>query len=438
MLFLSTSGGVSPTSLSEALRRGLAPDGGLYVPIALDPMPPAFFERLPELDLPEIAESITLHLLGGDLTPEQCRVLVEETLDFPIPLVELRPGIWVLELFHGPTLAFKDVGARFLARLLASTQDQDRTLTVLVATSGDTGGAVAKAFYGVAGTRVAVLYPRGQVSPLQERQFTTLGGNIRAFEVDGAFDDCQRLVKEAFVDSTLVARLGLTSANSINVGRLLPQMFYYFHAMAQLKRLDPEGTGDLLFSTPSGNFGNLTAGLMARSLGLAASFLAATNVNDVVPSYLVSGLFQPRDSVRTVSNAMDVGNPSNFVRIRHLYGDQLEALRRDVRGFAFDDAATRQAIRDVDREFGYLMDPHTAVGYLALLEDLTSRAGDTRGVVLSTAHPAKFLDVVEPVIGRKLDLPPALAERLAYPVLSEPIANSLPELKSKLSTWVEQ
>ncbi len=435
MLLLSTGGRVEPTPLNEALRRGLAPDGGLYVPQALEPLPAEFFEQLPENDLLEISERVVHHLLGDDLTREQCRDLVGEALDFPIPLVGLCPGIWILELFHGPTLAFKDVGARFLARLLARTSDPERPATVLVATSGDTGGAVARAFFGVRGTRVAILYPRGKVSPVQERQFTTLGGNVQAYAVEGTFDDCQRLVKEAFRDQELVAALGLTSANSINIGRLLPQVLYYFHAAAQLKRQDPGETSDLLFSIPSGNFGNLTAGLIARRLGLEARFLAATNRNDVVPSYLASGIFQPRDSVRTVSNAMDVGNPSNFARILHLYEGKIEALRRDVQGFAFDDEATRAAIREIEAETGYVMDPHTAVGYLALREALPTRSGPTRGVVLATAHPAKFQEVVEPAIGRQIELPPALAERLQHPVLSKPLGKDLPELVSRLRQW---
>ena len=339
----------------------------------------------------------------------------------------------MLELFHGPTLAFKDVGARFLARLMAATRAGGGTLTILVATSGDTGGAVAQAYFGVDGTRVAVLYPRGQVSPRQERQFTTLGGNVRALAVDGTFDDCQRLVKQAFVDDELQARLDLTSANSINIGRLMPQIFYYFHAAAQLD--EDERRRPLLFCTPSGNFGNLAAGLIAKHLGLDCRFVAATIVNDVVPEYLMTGVYSPRASQRTISNAMDVGDPSNFARILHLYGDDWEALRSDLTGRHYDDAATRRAIEDVDREHGYLMDPHTAVGYLALCDALEDEDSSTVGVVLSTAHPAKFGEVVEPVIGREIELPPQLAERLDAPVLSEPLANDVADLKQRLLDW---
>ncbi len=456
--FLSTAGEAPAATLAEAVRHGLAPDGGLYLPRELPPLPPSFFARLGGMELAESASRVAEHLLGADLEPAVLREIVSDTLSFPIPLVRLTDRIRVLELFHGPTLAFKDVGARFLARLMARTRSGERahsraplrqdpghcgddTLTILVATSGDTGGAVARAFFGVAGTRVAILYPRGKVSPLQERQFTTLGGNVRAFAVDGTFDDCQRLVKEAFVDRELQARLALTSANSINVGRLLPQIFYYFHAAAQLAA--DERRRPLLFSTPSGNFGNLAAGLIAKRLGLACRFIAATNVNDVVPEYLESGVYSPRPSARTISNAMDVGDPSNFARILHLYAQNLGALRDDLTGRRYDDAATRRAIAEVDSEHGYLMDPHTAVGYLALRDHLAaedstsprSGAGETLGIVLSTAHPAKFGEVVEPVIGRQIELPPQLAERLEEPVLSEPLASDVAELKRRLLDW---
>ncbi len=431
--FLSTSGQAPDVTLAEAIRRGLAPDGGLYFPRELPTLPARFFSRLGGMELTESASFVAEHLLGAALEPAELKEIVRDALDFPIPLVRLTDRIRVLELFHGPTLAFKDVGARFLARIMARTRTDDRTLTILVATSGDTGGAVAQAFFGVAGTRVAILYPHGKVSPLQERQFTTLGGNVRAFAVDGTFDDCQRLVKEAFVDDELQSRLNLTSANSINVGRLLPQIFYYFHAAAQLS--DDERDRPLLFVTPSGNFGNLAAGLIAKRLGLASRFIAATNVNDVVPEYLDTGVYSPRPSKRTISNAMDVGNPSNFARILHLYAEDLGALRSDLVGRRYDDATTRQAIASVDREHGYLMDPHTAVGYLALSDALADEDPGTLGIVLSTAHPAKFGEVVEPVIGRKIDLPPQLAERLDSPVLSEPLGGDVAELKRLLLGW---
>ncbi len=430
MQFPSTEGRCPAVGLAEALRRGLAADGSLFIPEALPPLPASFFAELRGKSLLESATTVVEHLLGEDLPSEVLRAIVEDALDFPIPLVHLSDRVYVLELFHGPTLAFKDVGARFLARFLAETRDSSGELTVLVATSGDTGGAVAQAFFGVEGTRVAVLYPRGKVSALQERQFTTLGGNVRAFAVDGVFDDCQRLVKTAFADRELSRRLGLTSANSINVGRLLPQILYYFHAAAQLP-----SSGPLLFSTPSGNFGNLTAGLMAKRLGLDSHFIAATNINDVVPEYLLTGVYSPRPSAVTISNAMDVGDPSNFARIRHLYRDGPDRLHNDLVGRSYDDEATAATIREVDAEHGYLMDPHTAVGYLALRDVLAERPGDTVGVVLATAHPAKFREVVEPVVGRKIELPPQLASRLGHPVLSEELDNDVEELKARLLDW---
>lgn len=444
MAFVSTHDPDGPRyGLAEALRLGPAPDGGLFLPEKIEPLPTSFFDDLPGLSLPEIGTAVLGGLLGDELEPEMLAEISRSALDFPIPLVTLGDRVRVLELFHGPTLAFKDVGARFLARLLSATQSAGGTTgrrgsgsagsTVLVATSGDTGGAVAQAFHGVEGTRVAILYPEGKVSALQERQFTTLGGNIRAFAVDGVFDDCQRLVNEAFADRELAESLSLTSANSINIGRLLPQAIYYFHAAAQV----PErGRRPLVFSTPSGNFGNLTAGFLARRLGLEGRFLAATNANDVVPEYLETGVYEPRPSTRTISNAMDVGRPNNFVRIRHLHGHDLAALRRHLRGYRFDDRATREAIAEVDRRHGYLLDPHTAVGWLALRADQArDEESESIGIVLSTAHPAKFGEVVEPVVGRSLDLPDGLARHLRARVRSEPVPARFEELRARLLAW---
>lgn len=433
MAWLSTAGESPATSLSEALRRGLAPDGGLYLPDRLEPLPGAFFASLAHRSLGETSSLLARHLLGAELPAPELDRIATQALDFPVPLVRVGRRIWVLELFHGPTLAFKDVGARFLARLLAHLrQDRERS-TVLVATSGDTGGAVAQAFFGVTGMRVAVLYPEGQVTPIQERQFTTLGGNIRAFAVEGTFDDCQRMVKQSFSDRDLAERIDLTSANSINVGRLLPQIFYYFHAVSQL--LESHGEAPILFSTPSGNFGNLTAGLMAKRLGLDCRFVAATNVNDVVPEYLETGIYTSRPSQRTLSNAMDVGDPSNLARIRRLYRDDLELLRRDVLGLRVDDETTRETIRRIDREHGYLLDPHTAVGFHALEGVLAERDEATAGIVLATAHPAKFGEIVESAVGRSIPLPARLAERLDYPVHSERLPNDAKELKRRLLSW---
>jgi threonine synthase len=401
--YVSTRGAAPPVDLPTALRHGLAPDGGLYLPHALRPLPAAEVGAMRGTTWLEVASRVAAHLLGDELDRATIDAIVASALDFPVPLVRLTERVHVLELFHGPTFAFKDVGARFLARAFAATRTSDAPITVLTATSGDTGGAVAHAFHGVPGIRVVILFPQGQVSPLQERQFTTLGGNVQAAAVRGTFDDCQRLVKGAFADRQLVDRLGLTSANSINVGRLLPQVFYYFYAWAQLP------AADAVVSVPSGNFGNLAAGLIAKRLGLpAVKFVAATNANDVVPEYLRTGRFTPRPSIRTVSSAMDVGNPSNLDRIVALYRGEPDRLRRDVSGRSFTDDATRACIASTARQHDYLLDPHSAVGLLGLGDELEAHPG-APGLVLATAHPAKFADVVEPVVGRPVALPPALA-----------------------------
>ncbi len=427
MHYLSTSGSAPKVDLRTALFRSLAPDRGLYMPETVPVLPEAFFERLPGMTLVEIAATVMPALLP-DLPEERVRAVVEDALNFPVPLVEIEPGVHILELFHGPTLAFKDVGARFMARLFAELADEgDGPLTVLVATSGDTGSAVAQAFLGVPGTRVAVLYPEGRVSPIQECQFTTLGGdaggNIQALAVDGAFDDCQRLVKAAFADPELSSALHLTSANSINLGRLLPQSLYYFVAVAQWGNAPPP-----VFSVPSGNFGNLTAGLLARHMGLpVAGFIAATNANDVVPEYLASGHYRPRPSVATLSNAMDVGDPSNLPRILHLLDGDLAAVRRWVRGRRYSDAETQATIREVFERTGYTLDPHTAIGYRGL--------EGQPGIVLATAHPVKFREHVEPLIGREIPVPERLTEALARPRRSLPLAPEEEALKEFLRGW---
>ncbi|MBE0590868.1 MAG: threonine synthase [Gemmatimonadales bacterium] len=399
---MSTNGAAPPVDLRTALRHGLAPDGGLYLPDSLRPLPDAAVRALRGAAWAEIASTVAAHLLAGELDRVTIDAVVSEALDFPVPLVPVTERVYALELFHGPTFAFKDVGARFLARAFAATRASDDAITVLTATSGDTGGAVAHAFHGMPGMRVVILFPQGQVSPLQERQFTTLGGNVQSVAVRGTFDDCQRLVKEAFTDRDLVGALQLTSANSINVGRLLPQVLYYFHAWAHLP------IADAIVSVPSGNFGNLAAGLIAKRLGLPAlRFVAATNVNDAVPEYLRTGRFTPRPSIRTISSAMDVGNPSNLDRIVALYRDQPDRLRRDVSGRSFSDDATRACIGSTARHHDYLLDPHSAVGMLGIEEELQEHPGAV-GVVLATAHPAKFADVVESASGRSVELPAAL------------------------------
>ena len=408
MKWISTRGASPPVPFIDALFAGTAPDGGLYMPERLDPLPPATIDRLKSHDIVDIGTEVGAHLLRDDITPEALRPLVADALDFPISLVQVTDRIHVLELFHGPTLAFKDVGARTQARLLHHFTD-GTPLTILVATSGDTGSAVAQAFHRVPDTRVVVLYPAGQVSDVQEAQMASLGDNITALAMRGTFDDCQRLVKQAFADDDLRTHVWLTPANSINLGRLLPQTFYYFLS----RRIEtPRGP---VVSVPSGNFGNLTAGLIAKRMGLPVRrFVAATNVNDAVPEYLRSGCYQPRKSIRTVANAMDVGAPSNLERMQALYGSDVEALRRDIAGFAYDDARIVAEIGEVYRRHGYLLDPHSAIAWLALNEYLGSEP-DAHGVFVATAHPAKFREVVEPAIGKAVPLPAVLADAIARP-----------------------
>ena len=360
-------------SFAFALFEGIAPDGGLYVPESIPRWSPEELAKLPSMTLADVGARV-LQPFVDELDYDALLSIVEEALSFPIPLVEVEPGIYALELFHGPTLAFKDVGARVMARLMAALFQGDNPLTILVATSGDTGSAVAHAFHEVPHTRVVILYPKGRISPTQEAQLTMFNGeatNVRAYATAGSFDDCQRLTKAAFADPVLSRRANLTSANSINIGRLLPQMIYYVHAVGQLaakrRRRRSAGLSPAVFSTPSGNFGNLTAGLMAKRAGMnIRQFVAATNVNDVVPEYLVTGQFKPRPSIHTLANAMDVGNPSNFDRLMWLYGGDLEAIRRDVAGSRHEDDEVRATIRSVHEERGYLLDPHSAIAYLGL------------------------------------------------------------------------
>ena len=424
-----STAGVAPTvDLPTALFQGLAPDGGLYMPDPLVALPAETVAAFRGGTLRKAAALIMRHLLRDDLEPAVVAGIIDDALDFPIPLVRLTDHIYVLELFHGPTAAFKDVAARVMARLMVRLRvDAQEELTVLTATSGDTGGAVAQAFFEVPGTRVVVLYPKGRVSALQERQFTTLGGNVLAVAIMGSFDDCQKLARQALTDRRLQTALRLTSANSINVGRLLPQITYYGHAWAQL----PGERHEIVISVPSGNFGNITAGLMGKRLGIPISlFVAATNANDVFPAYLATGDLRPRPAVHTISSAMDVGNPSNVARLVALYDGDLERIRRDVVGRSFTDAETRECIRDVHARYGYVLDPHSAVGFLALAEELALRP-EAVGICLATAHPAKFADVVEPLVGCTVPLPDALAARLGgtpHRVSLEPDMSALTEL----------
>ncbi len=427
MRYRSTSRQCPEVTFREAVLRGLAKDGGLYVPAEIPMLERGFFERLPQLSFPELCVEVARLYLEGEIADDALRQLIAESMNFPVPLVSLSPQLHVLELFHGPTLAFKDFGARFMARVMGHfVRESSRELTVLVATSGDTGSAVAHGFLGVPGIRVVVLYPSGRVSEAQERQFTTLGENITALEVAGAFDDCQRLAKQAFADAELNEKLFLTSANSINIARLIPQTFYYYAALAQLAQTELP----VVVSVPSGNFGNLTAGLMAKRAGLPVSqFIAATNINDVVPEFLRSGTFHPRPSQQTLSNAMDVGNPSNFARLVDLYENDVGALRRDLWGCGFTDEETLRAMKSVHERFGYLADPHTAVGLLGFETFLKQHSAPCRGIVLATAHPAKFPDVVARATGVTPALPERLAACLARSKRSRPLANSFEDLK---------
>lgn len=409
MKWISTRGQAPPVSFIDALFAGTAPDGGVYLPERFDPLPESSLEAIRSADLVAIASIVGSHLLRGEISEADLAALVRDALDFPVPLVQVTDRIWALELFHGPTRAFKDVGARVQARLLHHFTD-GTPLTILVATSGDTGSAVAQAFHGVPDTRVVVLYPQGQVSDVQEAQIASLGDNITAVAVNGTFDDCQRLVKQAFADDDLRQHVWLTPANSINLGRLLPQVFYYFLLMRF------SAGGGPIVAVPSGNFGNLTAGLIAKRLGLSISrFVAATNVNDVVPVYLRTGRYEPRPSLRTVANAMDVGAPNNFERISAMYNHDLSAIRHDLTGVAYEDARVVATIGEVYRRHGYLLDPHGAIGWLGITDALAEAPAEAVGVFLATAHPAKFREVVEPAIGATLPLPPALAAPLARP-----------------------
>jgi threonine synthase len=422
--WVSTRGSSPAVPFIDALFAGTAPDGGLYFPDRFEPLSASTLARLRGADIVEIGTVVGAHLLKGEITEAALEPLVRDALDFPIPLVPVTDRIWALELFHGPTLAFKDVGARLQARLLHHFTD-GTPLTILVATSGDTGSAVAQAFHGVPDARVFVLYPYGQVSDVQEAQMASLGDNVTAVSVRGTFDDCQRLVKQAFADDALRRHVWLTPANSINLGRLLPQVFYYF-LLARLDRAP-------VVAVPSGNFGNLTAGLIAKRLGLAVErFVAATNVNDAVPVYLRTGRYEPRESIRTVANAMDVGAPSNFERIMSMYGNDLDALRRDLAGAAYDDARVVAEIGDVYRRCGYLLDPHGAIGWLALHDALGASPPGSVGVFAATAHPAKFREVVEPAIGKAVPLPAVLEEAVARERVSIPMAADYGALSSLL------
>lgn len=393
------------TTFKEAVIKGLAPDKGLYFPEIITPLPQTFFDNLSELSRHEIAFEAIKQFVSPDIPEIELRTIIEETLNFDFPIVSITEKISSLELFHGPTLAFKDVGARFMSRCLGYfNRANDKDITVLVATSGDTGGAVANGFLKVKGVNVVILYPSGKVSDIQEKQLTTLGKNITALEVDGVFDDCQDMVKQAFLDEDLTKVMQLTSANSINVARWLPQMFYYFFAYQELSKQHK----NIVFSVPSGNFGNICAGMIAQRLGLPIHhFIAANNSNNVVTNYLQTQKYEPKPTVSTISNAMDVGNPSNFIRIQEIFGQSFDDLNTHLTSYSYTDKDTKDALKRLYFDHNYVADPHGAVGFLAA-EDYLKTNADTHCVVLETAHPAKFLDVVEETIRENIELPKQL------------------------------
>ncbi|MCM1520036.1 MAG: threonine synthase [Lachnoclostridium sp.] len=401
MLFYSTNHNSPDSTLTAAVMRGLAPDGGLYMPRTIPEIPRAFFNNIADMSIRDISYVVANILLANDIPSRDLRNIVNDTFTFDIPLVKVTGDIYSLELFHGPTLAFKDVGARFLARLLAYMSAHNGlpdNITVLVATSGDSGGAVARGFHNVPGVKVCVLYPSRTLSEMQERQFTTLGDNVYSIEVAGTFDDCQALVKQAFMDRELRERISLTSANSINIGRLLPQMFYYFHAYSRLlHQSDTVTSPEVVISVPCGNLGNLTAALMAKRMGLPIKrFITANNLNDTFARFLTNGEFKPAKSVRTIANAMDVGNPSNIRRIMDMYGDDIGRLRNDVSGCSFTDDQIADTMLEVYRAHNYILEPHGATAYRALIQQLGE---NEKGIFLETAHPSKFARRVNRVLG---------------------------------------
>lgn len=410
MKLISTRGNAAPATFCSAIRTGIAEDGGLYIPAALAPMPRGFFDSAAGRALPSLAFELARHMLEGEIPDQDLGAIIERSLTFPAPLTMLSGDVSVLELFHGPTLAFKDFGAQFMAHTLAWLGRNDPVKRhILVATSGDTGSAVAHAFHNVEGMHVILLYPSGRISHVQELQLTTLRGNVTALEIGGTFDDCQRLVKEAFADAELCGRMHLTSANSINIARLIPQSFYYVGAWAQR----PDRTRPVEFSVPSGNLGNLTAGILAMKLGLPVHrFIAAVNANTALPRYLASGAHTPAPAIPTLSNAMDVGDPSNLARLRALYGDDVEALRAVLTSASFSDDETREAIRQVHRTHGYVLDPHGAVGYCGLRHARLTGDGQAMGIVLATAHPAKFLDALDENMRTSVEVPAQLQAAL--------------------------
>lgn len=426
MQLYSTNNPSLKVELKEAVMQSLAKDKGLYMPEVIPELDKDFIDHIEKYSFQEIAFIVSKNLMSDYIPDADLKEIVEKAINFPAPVVMLNERVGALELWHGPSLAFKDFGARFMAGLVSFfIKNENQRTTILVATSGDTGGAVAAGFYQMPGIEVIILYPSGRVSTLQEKQLTTLGENICAIEINGTFDDCQALVKEAFLDIELNVKFHLSSANSINIARLIPQTFYYFEAYKQVKKYGK----DVVFSVPSGNFGNITAGLMAKKMGLPVKrFIAATNINKIVPDYLAFGKYTPKPSLTTISNAMDVGSPSNFTRIMALYAQDFKALKRDVTGFWLDDTDTRNAMKEAYKEYQYICDPHGAIGYksLAILGE------NELGIFLETAHPAKFLETVEDTLSQKIDIPDALSSLVARDKRAAKLDTSFKSFKSFL------
>jgi threonine synthase len=411
MIFYSTKTASLKASLEEAIFNSLPPDNGLYMPEHIPAISKEFLADIENRTFKEIAIEITNTLFEGEITRSEIETIIDNAYDFEAPIVKITPDDYVSELFHGPSMAFKDFGARFMAAIMSYfLLRSKKEIKILVATSGDTGGAVAQGFYKIPGISVTILYPSGKVSDIQEKQLTTLGYNVTALEVTGTFDDCQRLVKEAFLDPELNQKFNLASANSINIARLIPQSFYFFAAYAQLKKLGKP----IVFSVPSGNFGNLSAGLLAYRMGLPVEhFVAATNLNNAVPRYLETGSYDPAPSIETISNAMDVGSPSNFVRLKRFFNDDWKSATEKISGFYFTDEQTQKAMREVYGNANYVMCPHTAVAYRGLQEYRKKNKSNFTGVFLSTAHPAKFIDLVEETLGKSIEIPERLKSLLS-------------------------
>ena len=430
MKYYSTNKSTANVSLEEAVTKGLANDKGLFMPEQIKSLPQSFFDNLSNMSLQEISYEVAKSFFGDDVDDKSLKEIVYDTMNFDIPLVKVEENIYSLELYHGPTLAFKDVGARFMARLLAYFigKKSDKVVNVLVATSGDTGSAVANGFLGVEGINVFVLYPKGLVSEIQEKQFTTLGQNITSIEIDGTFDDCQRLVKSAFMDDELKRNLTLTSANSINVARFLPQSFYYFKAVAELYKLGIKEK--IVGAVPSGNFGNITAGIFGKKMGLGISrFIAANNSNDIFLNYLNTGKYEPKASVATIANAMDVGDPSNFARVYDLYKGDHKAICAEISGCRYTDQDIAETVKGTFEKTNYILDPHGACGYQALKDQL--KDGET-GFFIETAHPAKFLDTVEGIIEAKVEIPERLAEFMKGEKKSVELSSNFEDFKAFL------